>query len=493
MNAVPLQQEQQLDPINQATRSVKWTLSYNLAPRLITPFSTIILAAILTPSDFGLVAISTFIIAFARILTIMGLSKAVIQRRTGVDEAASISLWVSLLIATGLYFLLWLAAPWISSAYGNVYVVGVIRVSSLSLPLFAAASIPKAILIREMEFRNLFWVNSSFLVLQAIASVILALAGMGYWALILGQLFGLLVHTGLAWKMVTWRPTMVMKLSTLVSLLTFSLWVMLSSLQNWMFLYADNAIAGLFLGVQGLGIYSLGFTIATLIPSFLMQSVSDVAYPIFCKIQEDPPKVGENLLKLQRLTGALLFPIAFGFSAIAAPAVDLLYGQKWQGLGMVLALLTIMPGLSYIWSINENAYQAIGRPDLWTKLAGASLIGLIPLLWFAAPYGLLVFTLFRFAGALFLPLGNIFFGAKRLGISIKEQLQSLVSPLLFSLIMFSLVFIMVNQIGPLNGVLGWIKLLTTIATGAGIYLLLIWLAKRELWNELILFLHQIIS
>jgi O-antigen/teichoic acid export membrane protein len=493
MNVVPFQKEQQIDPISQATRSVKWTLSYNLAPRLVTPFSTIILAAILTPSDFGLVAISTFIIALARILVDMGLSKAVIQRRSKVDEAASVSLWISLFISTGFYLLLWLAAPWISTAYGNEYVVNVIRVSSLSLPLFAAASIPKALLVREMAFRKLFWVNSSFLILQAIASVILALAGMGYWSLILGQLFGLFVHTGLAWKMVKWRPTMVMNPSTLVSLLTFSVWVMLSSLQNWMFLYADNAIAGLFLGVQGLGIYSLGFTIATLIPGFLMASVSDVAYPVFCRIQEDPPKVGENLVKLQRLIGTLLFPIALGFSAIAAPAVDLLYGQKWQGLGMVLAILTIMPGLSYIWSINENAYQAIGRPDIWTKLAGASLIGLIPLLWFAAPYGLLVFTIFRFAGAWFLPLGNILFGANNLGISIKEQLQTLVPPLIFSLIMFFLVFFIINQMAPLHGVLGWIKLLTTIAAGAAVYLLLIWRIKRELWNELILYLRQMIS
>ncbi len=493
MNVVPVQKEQQLDLINQATRSVKWTLSYNIAPRLVTPFSTIILAAILTPSDFGLVAISTFIIALARILVDMGLSKAVIQRRSMVDEAASISLWISLLISTGFYLLLWLAAPWISNVYRNEYVVNVIRVSSLSLPLFAAASIPKALLIRDMAFRSLFWVNSSFLILQAIASVILALAGMGYWALILGQLFGLFVHAGLAWKLVKWRPTMMMDLSTLFSLLTFSVWVMLSSLQNWMFLYADNAIAGLFLGVQGLGIYSLGFTIATLIPGFLMSSVSDVAYPVFCKIQEDPPRVGENLVKLQRLTGTLLFPIALGFSAIAAPSVELLYGQKWQGLGMVLAILTIMPGLSYIWSINENAYQAIGRPDIWTKLAGVSLIGLIPLLWFAAPYGLLVFTIFRFAGAWLLPLGNILFGAKRLGISIKDQLQSLVSPLIFSLIMFSLVFIIINQMSPLHGVLGWIKLLSIVAAGAGVYLLQIWLVKRELWNELILYLRQMIS
>ena len=108
---------------------------------------------------------------------------------------------------------------------------------------------------------------------------------------------------------------------------------------------------------------------------------------------------------------AVLFPVAWGISAVAPSAVELLYGQKWQGLGTVIAILVIMPGLNVIWALSENAYQAVGRPDIWPKLAGVSLLVLLPLLWIAAPYGLLALTLARFAGAWILPLGSVLFGA----------------------------------------------------------------------------------
>ncbi len=451
-----------------------------------------ILAALLSPADFGLVAISTFVIALSRILVDLGLSKAVIQRKSEVDEAASIGLWISLSASTGLYIILWIVAPTIAVAYHNDEVMNVIRVAALSLPLYASASIPKALLRRNMEFRNLFWVNSSFLIIQAVASVILAIAGTGYWAMILGQLIGLASSVGLVWGFVHWRPRPVVDWPMLRSMLGFSLWVMISSFQNWLFLYADNVIAGLFLGVEGLGVYCLGFNIAILIPGFLESSLSDVAYPTFCKLQENPRKVGENLVKLQALITTLLFPIAFGFSAIAPSAVDLLYGQKWNGLGTVMAILVIMPGLGCIWSLNENAYQAVGRPDLWTKLAGFSLLALLPMLWFAAPHGLLVFTLIRFLGGCILPLGNIIFGARRLGIGLMYQLKSYSSSYSFSIIMFIVIYLMTKMMSPFVGMIGWIKLLSVVSTGATVYLLLIWLVNRELWKQLFLNLRRVL-
>ena len=311
-----------------------------------------------------------------------------------------------------------------------------IRVAALALPLMALAAIPKALLRRSMEFRSLFWVNSSFLIVQAVASVVLVIAGIGYWGLILGQLIGMLVSVGLVWGMVRWRPVFVFHRQLLRSMLGFSVWVMVSGFQNWLFLYADNAIAGIFLGVRGLGIYSLGFSIAILVPGFLEAALSDVAYPMFCKLQDAPHEVGRNLVKLQALTSAVLFPVAWGIAAIAPSAVDLLYGAKWQGLGSVIAILVIMPGLSCIWALNENAYQAVGRPDIWPKLAGISLLALMPLLCIAAPYGLVIFTLARFGGACILPLGNILLGTRVLDVGIKEQLQGFVSPLTFSVMMY---------------------------------------------------------
>jgi polysaccharide transporter, PST family len=470
--------------VGQAARSVKWSLLYNVVPRLVTPFSTMILAALLTPVDFGLVAISTLVIAMARIVVDLGFGKTVIQRQTRVEEAASIGLWASVLVSAAMYFGLWIGAPWIAEAYSNARVTDVIRVAALALPLTALATIPTALLRRDLEFRRLFWVNASFLIVQAVVSVALAIAGLGYWALILGQLIGLLVSVGFAWAMVRWRPTFVFHWPLLRSMLTFSVWVMVSGFQNWLFLYADNAVAGLFLGLAGLGVYALGFSIAIVVPGFLGAALSDVAYPTFCKLQQAPQEVGRSLVKLQALTAAALFPVAFGISAIAPSAVELLYGQKWQGLGAVIAILVIMPGLAPIWSLNECAYQAVGRPDIWPKLAGFSLLVLLPVLWIAAPYGLLVFTFARFAAAWILPFGNVLVGRRPLHLGIWEQLREFVSPLAFSAIMYLVVWCLTKWLGPLVGLSGWVKLLSIAFAGALVYGLLLRLGNRALWNRL---------
>ena len=483
----------QTNLVNQATRSVRWSILYNVAPRLVTPFSTIVLAALLTPADFGLVAISTFIIAFARIIMEMGMSKAVIQRRTHVDEAASINLWLSLFISLILYFALWFASPWISNAYNNDTLRIVIRVATLSLPLTAMATVPKALLQRKMDFRSLFWVNTSFLITQGVASVLLAQFGIGYWALIWGQMIALLISAGLAWIYVRWRPKIFIRWSVLRSTLGFSIWVMFSSFQNWLFQYADNAIAGLFLGVRGLGIYSFGFSISIIIPGFLVASLGDVAYPAFCELQESPKEVGNSLMRLQMLTGVLLFPIAFGVSAIAPSVVDLLYGQKWEGLGTVIGLLVIMPGLSYIWSLNEKAYQAVGRPDVWTKLSGITLLVLLPLLWVVAPYGLLAFTLARFGGAILLPLGNMFFGGRVIGIGVREQMKVFGYPLSISAVMYAFVYCLIIYLGPFDGLIGWTKILGIVVGGAIVYLVLFWRTNQSLWNQLFLSMRRVLA
>ncbi len=477
----------------EAARSLKWSLMYNIVPRTVTPFSTMILAALLTPADFGLVAISTFVLALSRILVDLGLSKAVIQRRTGIREAASVSLWVCLTVSSGVYVFLWATAPYIAHLYKNPLVTGVIRVAALSLPVTALGAIPKALLRRELSFRSLFWVNSSFLIVQAVASVILAALGARFWALIVGQLLGLAVSTTLAWTFSHLRPSFLINMSVLRSLLGFSFWVMVSSFQNWLFSYADNAIAGLFLGVQGLGIYALGLSISTLVPGLLEVSIGDVAYPTFCRLQRDRHEVGRNLVKLQGLTAALVFPLAAGISAMGPTAIRLLYGEKWQGLGGVLAILVVMPGLGCIWALNENAYQAVGRPDIWTKLSSVALVALLPLLWKAAPYGLGPFTLARFGGAWLLPLGNVFFGSRVLGIGLKDQIKGFAAPFWISVVMFGALSVVRVHFDPFVGIVGWAKLVSISFAGGCLYLTLIWRFERNLWTQLVMNVRRVVS
>jgi PST family polysaccharide transporter len=479
--------------VDQAASSVKWSILYNVVPRFVTPFSTMILAALLTPADFGLVAIATLINALSKILVDMGLGKAVIHQQTDVEDAASVSFWLNTLMSVVLYGLLWLTAPWISLAYHNDKVTSVIRVAAIFLLLGGLSTIPKALLRRNMEFQQLFWVNSSFLIVQAVASVILALCRLGYWAIIYGELIGMLTSTVIVWSTVHWRPKFVIRFSAMRSMLNFSKWIMIAGLQNWMFLYADNAIAGLFLGVQGLGTYSLGFNIAILVPAFAAASIGDVAYPTFCKLQESPDEIGRNLITLQKFLGALLFPLALGLAALAPSIIKLLYGNRWQDLGSVIGLLILMPGLGYIWSLNEHAYQAVGRPDIWIRISTLSLFALCPILWIAAPHGLLVFTLARFGCGLLLPLGNLVFGARILGVEMRDQIKAVSTPFLFSLIIFLVAFLLIRQWSPIDGVWGWFKLCSIAAIAGIVYFLLLWRMDRKLWDKLFWGLRRMLA
>jgi teichuronic acid exporter len=479
--------------VNRAAKSVKWSILYNTVPRLITPLSTIMLAALLTPDDFGLVAISTLVIALARIVVDLGLGKTIVQCQSRVQESASISLWISLFVAIAIYFVLWILSPWLSTIYADSRVINVVRVSSLSLIFAAVSIVPKSLLIRKMDFQLLFWVNSSFLIVQAITSVVLALLGFRYWSIIWGHQLGSFISMVLVWIFVRWLPDLLIDWSIFISLVRFSVWITISSFQKWLLLYADNAIAGLFLGIRQLGSYSLGFNIATIIPTFLITSLADVAYPAFCKLQNDRLEVGKSLLSLQVLTGAVLFPIVFGIAALASPTVRLLYGDKWENLGLVIAFLAVLPGLVPLWMLGDNAYQAIGRPDISTKLSVYSLLILLPLLWIAAPYGLIVFVIMRSIGSIFLPVFHVIASKRSLGIEIMKQLKGLFPPFLCSVLMFVIVMLFVQEVSPFYGFLGWIKLLSAAILGIVIYGLLMFLFSRELGRKIIVSAQQVFT
>ncbi len=472
--------------VDQAVSSVKWAILYNVVPRVVTPFSTMILAALLTPTDFGLVAVATFVTELARIVIELGLGKALIQREGEVKQAASVIFWVNLSTSLIMYFVLWNAAPMIGSAYKSQEIVSIVRVAILALPMTALMATPKALLRRKMQFNRLFWIYSSFLIIQAIIAVVLALMGFGARAVIWGQLIGMMISVVLSWVLVKWRPEIHFNWKILSSMLMFSIWVMISSFQEWAFTYADNAIAGLFLGVQGLGIYALGFNMATVLPGFLVAGLGDVAYATFCRMQNKVGEVASKLTYLQKLTATVLFPIAFGLSAVAPVFIQLLYGEKWTGLGTVISILVIMPGLSSLWTLNASAYQAIGRPDIYTKISGFSLVIMVPLLWIAASHGLLIFTITRFTVAWLVPLGNLLWGSRLLNINIRDQVNAIKSPFLMSGIMYLIVVGLISYFGPFEGLMGWTKFVTVILAGGAVYIIALRVITPDLWNVVLL-------
>jgi O-antigen/teichoic acid export membrane protein len=471
--------------VTSASRSVKWAWFSSIFPRLITPLSTIILAALLSPAEFGIVAVSTIVISLAQVVVGFGMQAAIIQRRSEVAEAALVAFWLSLSLACGLYALLFLLSPWIAVLYRDPLISPVVRVAGISLILNALKGVPHALLQRELSFRRLFWIDTLPLILAALASIAMALAGVGVWALVIGPLLGIAVSTALTWLVVRWRPAFSLQRELLFPLVGFGTWMLINGFQTWLFLYADNAIAGYFFGSQGLGVYSLGFNISNLLPAMIIAPLSTVAYPAFSALQDDQQKMGADLARLQLLIAAVVFPVTFGLSAIAVPVVHLLYGDRWQGLGFVISLMAIMPGLSHLWSLNADAIRAIGRPDVWARINAITLLVLIPLLLVGGTIGFTTFTLARFAGASILPVCAIIMTARLLNLSISEQVRGLLATLLPSLVMFTVAVVMIGFMAPFEGIAGWVKLCLVVFTSCMVYLLLIWKTRHALFQQLV--------
>ncbi|HSJ53357.1 MAG TPA: lipopolysaccharide biosynthesis protein [Anaerolineae bacterium] len=469
--------------VHQAAGSVKWATLANLLPRFFTPVSSLVLAALLTPADFGIVAVSTLVVALARIVVGLGLGAAVVQRQESVARAASAAFWISFGLSVGLYGGLWLAAPSLARLYQIPLLASVIRVSALSLVLFALSTIPEALLQKSMQFRKLFWVSALAQITHAVSSLGLALLGLGVWALVLGPLCAAAVRVLLSWSAARWFPSWSIDRAVLRSLLGFSVWVTVAGFQSWLFLYADNALAGYYLGERGVGVYSLGFSLSQLLPGLIIPALAAVAYPTFSALQNDRRAVGEGLLRLQSVAAVVLFPACFGLSAVAQAGTSLLYGEKWAGLGLVMQFMAIMPGLAHLWSLNAEAYRALGRPDVWPKLAAASLLILLPLLVWAGPHGLVPFTVARFGGQLVYPILHVVVAARVLGLPVSRQLRAWTVPLACALPMYVVAALLAWFLAPFEGLAGWLKLAGVVGSGVLLYAFLLWRIDAGLWTR----------
>ncbi len=478
--------------VTAATGSVKWSFAANIAPRLITPIATAIVAAVLTPEDFGLIAISNLVVALAQTMIQPALGPAIIQRKTDVQLAASVIFWLGLLVGLAIYLVILGLAPLLATAYEMPELVQVLPISGISLILSTLTSIPIALFQREMAFKRIFWVTSLPMIISSVAAIICVMLGAGFWALVIGPLIGQVLNVIVVWFVSSWRPVWSFDFRIMNQLLVFSTWLVIQGFQTWLFLYADNAIAGLYLNARELGYYSLGYNLSVIIPGMISASLSTVAYSAFCQLQDTPERIGQSLLRLQSMAATVMFPACLGLSAVAVFAIQLIYGEKWLMMGTVMQWLVVMPGLGTLWSLNSDAYRAIGRPGLWPRRMFLVLLILLPALFLAGPLGLIPFTIVRFVGGLLVPIIHIVLTRAVFGVSWRQYVKALLSPFLASVIMAWIASSLLQAWTPRTRLLDALVLGVTILISTASYVAILWLIDRTLLQEIIGFGRRVL-
>ena len=451
----------------QVLSGFRWTASVRLLSQAITWAMTLLVVRLLTPADYGLLAMATVFVAFLTMFSEFGLGPAVVQRRDiGLPLLKRVFATI-LVVHTALTLLLVLAAPYIAQFYGEPRVAAVVRVLSLQFVISAFGVIPDAMLQRRMEFRNRSLLDFSGTMVNGVTTLALAASGAGVWALVIGSLAGQI------WRIVgvNWLSPFLhlphFSLEDMRPLLTFGTHVTTAGVFGMIFAQADTVICAKMLGNQLLGFYSVGVNLASLPSQKTAALVNSLAFPAFASMQHDVGKVRENVLLGVRFLSFFSFPVTWGMSSIAPEIVEVVLGAKWRLATIPLQALSIVIPFRMIGNFVAIVLQSQGRADVILRnttwgcavgipflFMGAYFGGLtgLSLAWIAALPLLFVPALMRAAPILLLPV---------------TEVLSAIAPWLGGTIVMYLVVTAAREI--VTGYPGWARLAILIIIGAITY------------------------
>jgi O-antigen/teichoic acid export membrane protein len=378
-----------------ATRSVKWSALMEAVSKTAAPIIMVILARLLTPEDFGVVAIAMIAISFAQMFWDGGLSKALIQTNENPQEAAHVVFWTNLCLGIVVYVFLFLMAPWVAVFFKSPTSAPVLRVLGLQIVFASLSSVQQALFVRDLNFRSLFWIKLTTAFFPGLFSIPLACYGYGVWALVCGSLSGQFLNLILLWCKSNWRPQLCFDIELARKLFRFGLWVVGESLAVWFIMWGDNLLVGKFMGPHELGVYRTGWSLVMIIFGLTLNPFLPVLYPTFSRFQDNLPALKATFHKVNRLVMALALPIGAGLLLTGRELEKILFGAKWQGLGVVLCIIGLQQALSWMISINIEVYRAMGRPDINTKLIFVTALLYLPAYAIAAQFGLNAFVYTR--------------------------------------------------------------------------------------------------
>ena len=345
--------------------SVKTNLYWNTLVRIpvqILNFAiSIIVARILMPRDYGILGISMMLIGYANIFTNFGFNQAIVQKQIFdkkiLNSIFTFDLSISILIATGFFF----SAGFIAEFFKTPECEKAIRVLSSVFLLTSFSALPHAILRRDMNFKAVALLEVSQSVLMSVITLVLALRGWGYWALVYGQIVPLCIITLAYCIKARWIPGVYYNNSLMKAVYDFGIWNLLNAQLSFVSQHIDKFIIGRWLGPVSLGFYDKSMSIATVPSNSILMNINAVMFSSFSKNQGSKGELKECFRKSLTLSSVIVFPIYTGLIVVAPYFVYSLLGEKWSP--MILPFQVILFGFLFksLLGLISNFNVAIGK------------------------------------------------------------------------------------------------------------------------------------
>lgn len=353
---------------NRAVHGAKWSFIDNISNSGVTFLVGLILARLLTPAEYGIMAMIAIFIAVSNSIVDSGFSNALI-RKVRIDRVDYNTVFVfNLIVSIVLYILLYTSAPAISLFFKEPVLTNVLRVIGLILIVNALGIIPRTILVRGIDFKTQTKVSIISSVSSGLVGVGMAIMGFGVWSLVWQQLSRQILNSLFLWIFCKWIPRWEFSIKSFKEMFGFGYKLLLSGLLDTLYKNIYYVIIGRCYSPAQLGQYSRAEQFNMIFSSNLTSIVQRVSYPVLSSIQEEPERLREAYRQIIKTTMLVTFACMLGLAAVAKPLIIILIGEEWLPAVSFLQIICFSGMLYPLHAINLNILQVKGRSDLFLKL-----------------------------------------------------------------------------------------------------------------------------
>lgn len=372
--------------------ATKWSTIGEVAAKLVTPISSMVLARLLTPEAFGVVTTLTMIITFAEIFTDAGFQKYLIQHEftddRDRDESTNVAFWSNLVMSLLIWGIIIIFANPLAALVGNPGLGHVLIVACVSIPLAAFSSIQMALFKRDLDFRTLARVRIISTLIPLLVTVPLAFWLRSYWALVIGTITVNLVNAVLLMVFSKWKPRWFYSIAKFKEMFSFTVWSMIEAVSIWLTAYVDVFIVGTMLSQYYLGLYKTSSTLVGQIMGLITAITTPILFSALSRLQNDEKKFQRLFFRFQKLVGLLVIPIGVGIFIFSGLVTELILGSQWTEAAGFVGLWALTSAVTIVLShYSSEVYRAKGKPKLSVLAQVLHIVVLWPVVLIAVKYG----------------------------------------------------------------------------------------------------------
>ncbi|CAN7194702.1 lipopolysaccharide biosynthesis protein [Peribacillus frigoritolerans] len=431
-------------------KATKWSTITEIFAKLVMPITNMILARMLVPEAFGVVATITMIISFVEMFTDAGFQKYLVQHEFKDEDekykSANVAFWTNFSISIFLFGTLAFFSESISVLVGSPGLGNLITIACVQLPITAFSSIQMALYKREFDFETLFFVRMVSILIPFVITIPLALFGLSYWALIIGTIFTYLSNAIILTIKSKWKPELYFDFSVLKKMLSFSIWSFIEAISIWFTVWIDAFIIGFYLNQHFLGLFKTSTTMVNSIMGLITASMIPVFFATLSRLQNDNSSFKQMFYKFQRTASIFIFPFGIGIFLYSDLVTTVLLGNQWDEASELIGIWALTSAVKIVFcNFSSEVYRAKGRPKLSFLAQFLYLIVLVPTIIVSAKLGFLTLIYARSLIQFYFVLIHFMLMKFAIGFPIVKTLNNLI-PTSFSVIIMGIFGVLLQRL-----------------------------------------------